>query len=93
MNCQKGDMARMIKATFPENVGLIVTVIEETTPVGDSGHLWMCKPAWPSITTDWFDSSKRYVSAGLTALPDAWLRPIRPDAEPVTTDVVAEVGA
>ena len=92
-NCKQGDMARMIEAHFPENVGLIVTVLEPCAPREKYSLAWKCKPAWPVRGTSWTNQSVVLYGNYVAEIPDAWLRPIRPEADPVTTDVVAGVEA
>jgi len=90
VNCKQGDVARLIKAAFPENVGLIVEVLCAVPPIywGEHGPEWVCKPAWPCAGEQVLCGlalSKDF-NADEIDIPDAWLRPIRPEADPVTTD-------
>ena len=97
MNCQKGDIARVVGADFQRDNGLIVEVVKlAPTHFWDNGPEWECKPCYPCVGSDYHFAlgavSEETVSMKSVDIPDdAWLRPIRPDAEPIDTDVVAEV--
>ena len=82
MNCKPGDMAVLVKAVFPENVGLIVEVIVFKGEAWGFLDNWLCKPAWPSRG----EYPSGVVDYGMqeSLIPDAWLRPIRPPETPVT---------
>jgi hypothetical protein len=70
-----GDLAYLIKATAPENVGRVLEVIEFAGDYDDGyGDRWLCKAATPikAFTSD-------NVFYGLVTeihAPDDWLRPI-----------------
>lgn len=87
MNCKPGDMAVLVKAVLPANVGLIVQVVRAygiSVCAEDRGmFLWLIKPAWPCAT---MNTQTRIVKYGTNLFPvaDAWLRPIRPPETPVT---------
>ena len=92
LRCKPGDMARMIKAFFPENVGLIVEVVSADKDYGDGlGFSWLCKPAWPSRALN--RDGRQVFDAVECEIPDAWLVPIRPPETPVTETRDHEVTA
>lgn len=93
MNVKQGDMARLVCASLPENIGLIVSVVAYRGAQYGHPHMWECKPAWPRRVTSWEKPGIYRYSATESLVPDEWLRPIRPEADPVTTDVVAGVEA
>ena len=82
MNCRPGDLAICINTRWPENIGLIVRVVRQhiNTPEWD----WRETPAWWCICEHpmtWrFLASGHVVKAQEGPIPDASLRPIRPDA-------------
>lgn len=82
MNCKPGDMAVVTKAARPENVGLIVEVLQLADPQDHPSGLWAwrIKPAWPIRASD----GRLVGRLDIPYHPDAWLRPIRPPETPVT---------
>jgi len=89
VNCKQGDMAEIISCMYPQNVGVIVTVKKFVGQIEGFDDIWDCLPAWPMVTHD--AGTGRQVmlwepSDGLVYIRDANLRPIRPEADPVTTD-------
>ena len=98
MNVKQGDIARVVGADFERDDGLIVEVIKlAPAHFWDDGPEWECKPCYPCIGHEYnvlLDTvGEEELSMDNTDIPDAWLRPIRPEADPVTTDVVAGVEA
>lgn len=87
MNCKPGDMAVLTKAVLPENVGLIVTVLQaygiKTLGPHAGMFSWECKPAWPRTTVVDATGQREY-GVHTSHTPDAHLRPIRPPETPVT---------
>ena len=85
-NFMPGDMARVIKDEFPENLGAIVEILYEDVYDSYPGErCWTCKPVWPMLCTEeWI--GRTCIESQEVGFPDAWLRPIRPEADPVTTD-------
>lgn len=95
MNCNKGDLAVVVKSASEENIGLFVEVVGAWEPgqggvdqVLDPGHLWLCKAK----------GNIRYVSVcGREALlsegpiPDGCLRPIRPGQTGCDENVIREI--
>lgn len=79
MNCRLGDLAIVIKSTFGESVGKIVSVVS-VEPFG---------------IAEWLVEIPRNPGpfAGLWACHDSWLRPIRPGDLHETTDERKEVTA
>ena len=81
MNCKPGDMARIVKSSNGENVGVIVEVVKFVGADNEYVNLWDCKTAWPIVG---YDVANRKCVATKVQIPDAWLRPIRPPETPVT---------
>ena len=93
MNCQKGEWAYVVRDDkFPECIGMPVEIIEAYGVDDDGDFCWVCKPAYPCRGYS-PDGRTIVFNSEDTEYPDAWLRPIRPEADPVTTDVVAGVEA
>jgi hypothetical protein len=79
MNCKPGDLAVLIRSAIPENVGIIVEVVEWMGHVwsNDSITNWRVRPVGgPRQTT--IGSLQQEGAA-----PDEWLRPVSglPDTE------------
>lgn len=89
MNCKENELAICVRS-YAGNEGKVFTVLRIATREEldaawfryDDGPVWVIDR--PVVTTD---GTMRSLAV------DAYIRPIRPDAEPVDTDVVAEVGA
>lgn len=86
MNCKENDLALVVGAFNPADEALIGAIRKVTHVVA---FVRGGVPAWA------YEGERlRYPSGRvIEGLADDLLRPIRPDAEPVTNDVVAEVGA
>ena len=83
MNCKPGDMAVVINSLFEENIGNIVHVIRPAARCHVSRLFsWEAKSTRPCRGLDVFGGSDN--SSTIGAIPDAWLRPIRPPETPVT---------
>lgn len=88
MNCRPGDLAISINTCWPENLGLIVRVLRPhiNSVAWDYGDT----PAWRCVCEQpitWhFSKSGRVVRDFYGPIPDASLRPIRPDAGLLQTD-------
>lgn len=82
MNCKPGDLAVMVRASCPENVGRIVLVLPED-PYYDlrHGHVWFTQAANPAPTAWAVDGTKTGRAKPKAHVPDAWLRPIRDPGE------------
>lgn len=84
MNCKPGDLAICISTELPENNGLIVRVIRrhQNNLVWDFGSVpsWWCTSDAPM--TWHFRHQGKKVQAHQGPVPDAVLRPIRPDRQP-----------
>ena len=82
MNCRPGDLAISINTRWPENIGLIVRVVRQhiNSPEWYYGETpaWWCVCEQPMTWR--FIASGRVVKAHEGPIPDASLRPIRPDA-------------
>ena len=82
MNCRPGDLAISINTCWPENIGLIVRVVRRhvDTPAWNfrGEPTWWCVCGQPM--TWHFLPTTRVVKAHEGPVPDACLRPIRPDA-------------
>lgn len=88
MNCRPGDLAVSINTRWPENLGLIVRVVRPhiNSPAWNYGDTpaWWCVCEQPM--TWHFSKSGRVVRDFAGPIPDASLRPIRPDAGRCQTD-------
>lgn len=76
--CKPGDLAIVIQARNPENVGLIVTVQSPFSPSADAqfaegGMLWLCECSQPMT---WVRGGRTF-TARSGPIPDALLQPIR----------------
>ncbi|MBR8147051.1 hypothetical protein [Burkholderia vietnamiensis] len=89
MNCKPGDLAIIVKAMCPENVGRIVVVLPQSE-MGVFGLEWNTQGRGPVM--------KQSRLTGLIVgseiandgwVPDAWLRPV--SGLPITDDVEDEV--
>lgn len=84
VNCKPGDMAIVIKAICPENVGTIVEVIGPgMLPHGKNGFEWQTYTPRPSPA---FAPELGMVTLKTHSdCPDAWLRPVSdlPDYESI----------
>lgn len=76
MNVKPGQLAIIIKSTFPQNVGMICKVIETGTH-GTGLAAWtveMTSPFFASFVSGGFAA---HFPAGMTVnIPDPWLRPV-----------------
>lgn len=101
MRCRPGELAVIVRCDYRENLGRLIEVLAPvsvspggwvTLPNGISGFAeqrsdWLCK----SIGSAFLLGGKK---PSLYCLcPDSWLRPIRPDADPVETETEREVTA
>ncbi|UVS93491.1 hypothetical protein [Burkholderia glumae] len=92
MNCKPGDLAIIVQAMLPENIGKIVEVL---SPLGHDcglGFRWLAKTVGgPARTVSVVDFSSVFVDPEPAGIPDAWLRPISglPGPDDVTDEVVA----
>lgn len=75
MNCKPGDLAIVIRAELPENVGIIVRVLRPARSRHGKG--WWVDAQRPRPTT-WGKEYRECIS------PDAWLWPIREAKEDIT---------
>ena len=78
LNCKPGDLAVVITAHNPENIGTILRVIKKhhnpTALVDFKGsHIWMAEAPRPML----YDVGGKMVRRRKCAVPDAILRPIR----------------
>ena len=99
MNCKPGDIAKSIKPG--RHYGLLVEILYAAPPVDfrlPDGHIHVaCEPGrWvfrvlglPVIAQCVSGNRPCFYAVGR----DIWLRPIRPDAEPETTDEREELTA
>jgi hypothetical protein len=84
MNCKPGDVAIVIFAHTPSNVGTIVQVIngyEGDIPLSWDGQTWLVRA---SVLMKWF-VGEQPVMRMAGPVPDAYLKPIR-GREPTTDD-------
>lgn len=69
-----GDIARLETCGIPAAIGLLVEVERLIEPHAVLGPMWCCK------NVSGAPSDRGYAMPGdRSAIPDAWLRPIRPD--------------
>lgn len=87
MNCKPGDLAIIVRAYCPENVGLLVLVCPEWAST-KYGHTWLTRSARPTPTV-WSNDMIRGSTSTLGYVPDAWLRPIRDPGEDATDETLA----
>jgi hypothetical protein len=78
LNCKPGDLAVVVTAHNPENIGTIVRVIKkhhnQNALVDFKGsHIWMAEAPRPML----YDVGGKMVRRRRGAVPDAILRPIR----------------
>jgi hypothetical protein len=78
LNCKPGDLAVVVTAHNPENIGTIVRVIkkhhDQNALVDFKGsHIWMAEAPRPML----YDVGGKMVRRRKGAVPDAILRPIR----------------
>lgn len=97
MNCNKGDLAVVVKSASEENIGLFVEVVGAWEPgqggvdqVLDLGHLWLCK-AKGNIRYLSVHGREALLSEG--PIPDGCLRPIRPGRTGDSKKSVREIDA
>lgn len=81
--CKPGDLAVIISAHNPENVGLIVEVLRRHVPAGGKLSMKRDEPVWDvrcSIDMVWYLTGKKpgTVRAKEGPAPDSCLWPIRP---------------
>lgn len=91
MNCKPGDLAMVVKAVCPENIGLIVKVLRWAPPI-DGMPAWETESDRPSPTV--CTISPR-VSTGMHRVADvrdAWLRPIRDPGDDAIDEMVQKLG-
>lgn len=79
MKCQPGDLAFVIQSTIPENIGLLVEVIEpyrnERVQLLEEGFQWRCKAKGRISYTNVSGQRLELVDG---PIPDWALQPIRP---------------
>lgn len=82
MNCKPGDMAVVTQAMLPQNIGLIVEVLNDGYTDSKFGWTWKTKSAWPASATNNVRGLRQAITEA--HVHDAWLRPIRPPETPLT---------
>ena len=92
--CKPGDMAIVIDAQNPDNIGLIVRVLglhdpETANFKHDLGPVWTCECAQSMV---WTREGRPHVARS-GPIPDRLLQPIRGLGTPTPTVVEEEVGA
>lgn len=88
MNCKSGDLAIIVQALLPENIGKIVEVLQ---PLGDDcgmGFRWLVKTVLPGRTVSVIDFHTVFEDSAPAGIPDAWLRPV--SGLPITDDIKDE---
>ena len=93
MKCKTGDLAFVIKALRPANIGKVVTVETHIGYLTRGEQFKWNGEVWTAFETDdtWVVSSSSgletmYGTSKQAIVPDSWLRPIQPDADPVDED-------
>lgn len=82
MNCKPGDLAVVVDSDIGENVGMFVDVIEAYRPTADGivlladGRVWLCRARGRIVYRNIFGEA---AIAREGPIPDAVLRPIRPE--------------
>jgi hypothetical protein len=95
MRCKAGDLAIVIKdEDFPQNVGLIVKVIGAPNADEYPNHTiehqdWECESSAPIWGWDDAEKTMASVGAGIIAIPDDELQPLRGLPAGVTQSMVA----
>lgn len=87
MNCKPGDLAVIVRAELPENIGLLVHVQNAGTE-GEFGWEWLIYSDKPTRSV-WISTGMEAYPSCDAFMPDAWLRPIRDpgdDAKDETLD-------
>lgn len=99
MRCKVGDIAVIVRCDHRENFGRLIEVLAPVSPGewvampnGMSGFVaqgldWLCKSIGSAVLLGGNKPSLYCLC------PDSWLRPIRPDADPVETETEREVVA
>lgn len=92
MNVKQGDMAIIVKAKIPENIGKIVKVLEFAGESHGRSNVWIIAFQRPSKFWQ-VETGKVGVSLQATA-PDEWLRPISglPDADDIDESISHDAG-
>lgn len=86
MNCKLGDLARMIRSDFPENIDKLVWVREKASIF--VGEDWMCEALQPMRSTF------GWVPAGsIGSAADADLRPIRDPGDDAVDEMLVLLGS
>ena len=75
LRCWPGCLAYMARANFPENVGLLVEVVERAPNKPDGSPCWFADAMQPRRASNGLGAVKLTTRA---RIPDAWLRPITP---------------
>jgi hypothetical protein len=92
LNCKPGDLARMVECGIQEAVGLIVEVVSDCSFRHPQSVAWF-GPMWRCKAVSGAPSDKGYALPGeWCAIPDAWLRPIRPDGLDDDTPTTEDAG-
>ncbi len=83
MRCKQGDSAHIIDGALNRaNVGKLVKCLRYDGDHSVLGPIWFVQSEGSDLVTEWG-------SVGSTChVPDAWLRPLPPDAPPAENDPV-----
>jgi len=76
MNCKPGDLAVIVRARCPENIGLIVVILSEWELDEVDGFSWLTESSYPTPTV-WCDDGEPAGMDRQAFVPDAWMRPLR----------------
>jgi hypothetical protein len=101
LRCKIGDLAIVVRAKLPENLGQIVEVLGPQTDIPfrltDSGHVWQVRAAGGRASLYYrFEKSGRVVRHAEGPVPDSCLDPIsgvdlRTDSECAVVDAMRQV--
>mgnify|MGYP003443317908 CR=1 FL=1 len=94
MNCKPGDLAMIV--CDPDFDGADLWKLVEVLGDGyadEDGWNWACKSLGGPLLSFSDDDEQRVMRAMTADILDAWLRPIRPESEPETTEREVEHAA
>lgn len=86
LRCKPNDLAFIVNAMLPDNIGRIVRVVALVGTDSVYGPLWTTRSERPHPT---LDSRGEVVMACDALSPDAWLRPIRDAGDDAQDETLA----
>lgn len=86
MNCKPGDLAVVVSSDFPENIGLVVSVLSLSSECYEEDDIhWLVRSCGRPLKFEWFDDGRTGTNDfGFDVevdSPDSTLRPIRNPGE------------